>query len=101
MTTIANVKGINNSGGIFYSNSVGTLNVTNSVISGNRSVYGGGIINKAARVNVTSTISIMGNLRRRRHYSKKSGTVNVTNNTISRLRLFREGGGELAKLAAC
>jgi CSLREA domain-containing protein len=79
-------------GGGIYNN--GPLNVTNSTISGNFAVYGGAIFNNAAVVNVTNS-TLVGNTGSQTGggiLNTGVGLVNVTNSTLSG-NFAASGGG--------
>jgi CSLREA domain-containing protein len=94
--TMRNGNGGLNAGGGINNLSSGTVNVTNSTISGNSAVTGGGIATIGTTLNVSNT-TISGNL------SPSGGgiyaglgTVNITNSTISGNAAASDGGGVLS-----
>ncbi len=71
-------------GGGIYNASTGTMNVTNSTLSSNSAGFGGGILNKVGTVNVTNS-TLSGNSANSNGGGifNTTGTVNVTNSTLS------------------
>jgi filamentous hemagglutinin family protein len=87
------VNGGGSGGGIYNNN--GTVNVSNTTISGNTSAtgFGGGINNQAGTINISNaTISSNSSLRSGGGIFNRNGTVNVSSSTISGNRGISGGG---------
>jgi len=78
--TITQGKGSSNGGGLYIASNA-TLNVTNSILSGNSAPQGGGLASFGT-VNVTNS-TISGNSGNLGGGIANAGTLNVTNSTIS------------------
>jgi CSLREA domain-containing protein len=81
-----------NGGGIF-NNSTGTVNVTNSTLSGNSANTGGGIFDNAGTVNVTNSTLSGNSAGSGGGIFDNAGTVNVTNSTLSGNSAASNSGG--------
>jgi CSLREA domain-containing protein len=92
-STLSGNSGVGGGGGI-QNNTTGTLNITNSTLSGNSSISGGGIFLNAGLTNITNS-TISGNFVTGDGggIRNSSGTLTISNSTITDNRADNDNNG--------